>query len=156
MEGRALEFIREKLEGYTNENGTPYAEHAMRVADRMDTELERVVGLLHDVAEDADVTMKDLQEAGFSREVAECVGQLTRRNNLTYFDYIDDVGTNPVTAKVKLAELLDNRDVFRVQKLSFQTYTLEERCRKAAAMLLDMNPELTEWYEGCAKRRQQG
>ncbi len=153
MEEKTLEFIREKLKGRTNENGSPYAEHAERVADMMDTELERTVALLHDLPEDGDVTMQDLRDAGFSREVMECVGQLTRRNSLTYFDYIDDVGTNPVTAKVKLAEILDNQDVFRVKKLSFQTYSMEERSRKAVQLLLEMNPELEAWYSALASEK---
>ncbi|MGN0373215.1 MAG: HD domain-containing protein [Enterocloster sp.] len=147
MYERALEFATEKLKNLKNENGTPYIEHAIRVAQMMDTDFERTVAVLHDVTEDTEVKVYELSEAGFSREVAECIDQLTRRNSLTYFDYIDDISTNETAAKVKLAEVMDNKDIFRVKKLSFQTFSLEERCRKVIRLLLDANPDLNPWFE---------
>ena len=78
-----------------------------------------------------------MKEAGFGQTVLEGVDVLTRRPNMKYFDYIDDISTNPMAARVKLAEMAENKDQDRVNKLSFQTYTLEERLARVKKMLED-------------------
>ena len=52
-----------------------------------------------------------------------------------YFDYIDDISCCPLATKIKIAEIEDNLDVFRVRKMSFKTYSLEERAEKALGIL---------------------
>ena len=135
MLDNAIKFASKVLNGHTDEKGEPYINHAMRVADKMDTEFEKIVAVLHDVLEDTDCSIHDLQDAGFSREVIECVEQLTRKSDFTYFEYIEDISTSEVCKKVKLAELEDNQDIVRVNKLSFKTYSLEARCKKVREIL---------------------
>ncbi len=135
MLDNAIKFASKVLNGHTDEKGEPYINHAMRVADKMDTEFEKIVAVLHDVLEDTDCSIHDLQDAGFSREVIECVEQLTRKSDFTYFEYIEDIATSEVCKKVKLAELEDNQDIVRVNKLSFKTYSLEARCKKVREIL---------------------
>lgn len=135
MLDHAIKFASKAFNGRTDEKGEPYINHAIRVADKMDTELEKIVAVLHDVLEDSDCTVYDLQDAGFSREVIEYVEQLTRKSDFTYFEYIEDVATSDICKKVKLAELEDNQDVVRVNKLSFKTYSLEARCKKVEEIL---------------------
>lgn len=101
----------------------------------MDTEEEKIVAVLHDVLEDTEMSIQDLCEYGFSREVLEAVGILTKRSDMTYFDYIDDIHCSELASKVKIAEIEDNKDVRRVKKMSFQTYTLDYRAKKALAIL---------------------
>lgn len=147
MYSQALVFAASKLGGLTSKDGTPYVDHAGRVADRMDTEEERTVALLHDVCEDTETKICELSEEGFPREIVECIDQLTRRNALTYFEYIDDISTNPIASKVKIAEVMDNQDVFRVEKLSFQTYSIKERCSRVIKMLLNAHEDLIPWFQ---------
>lgn len=135
MLDNAIKFASRVLNGRTDEKGEPYINHAMRVADKMETEFEKIVAVLHDVLEDTDCSIHDLQDAGFSREVIECVEQLTRKSDFTYFEYIEDIATSEVCKKVKLAELADNQDIVRVNKLSFKTYSLEARCKKVQEIL---------------------
>ncbi len=135
---KAMKIAEEALKDLKNEDGTPYYEHALRVMEKMDTEDEKIVAVLHDVLEDTSVLMADLEEAGFKNEILDYLDQLRRRSDMTYFEYIEDVATNPITAKVKLAELDDNQDVFRVKKLSFQTFSIEERVKRARKILLDV------------------
>lgn len=134
---KAMKLAQEALKDLTNEDGTPYYEHALRVMERMDTEDEKIVAILHDVLDDTPVLLADLKEMGFKRSILECLDQLRRSNDMTYFEYIEDVATNPVAVKVKLAELDDNQDVFRVKKLSFQTFSIKERVKRAKDILLD-------------------
>ena len=117
------------------EVGECYKLHAYRVMEAMDTEEEQIVALLHDVVEDTEVSMADLEGEGFSRTVLDALEDLTKGNEVRYFDYIEDLSLNPLAAKVKLAELKDNMDVVRVNRMSFRTYSLEDRCEKAMDIL---------------------
>lgn len=132
---KAIDFATKALEGQTSENGEPYINHSIRIMDQMDTETEKIVAILHDVLEDSSRNIFDLKELGLSREIIDCVEQLTRKNDMTYFEYIDDIATNDICTKIKLAEINDNQDISRVRKLSFQTYSVEKRCQKVKEIL---------------------
>lgn len=134
---QAIRVAQQALKGIYSETGEPYIEHAFRIMNQMDTETEKVVAILHDVVEDSQCTLSDLRALKFPREVIDCVDQLTRKNDMTYFEYIDDISTNDLCTKIKLAEIDDNKDYFRVRKLSFQTYSIDDRCKKAKDILLN-------------------
>lgn len=119
------------------ENGECYKLHAYRVMESMDTEEEQIVALLHDVVEDTEVSLADLEGEGFSKAVLGAVEDLTQGNLVRYFDYIEDLSLNTLAAKVKIAELKDNMDVVRVNRMSFRTYSLEDRCEKALEILTE-------------------
>ncbi len=137
MLSRAIEVANEAFSGKKDDNGHPYVEHALRVMDKMDTEEEKIVAVLHDVVEEAEISLHELQAMGFSRKVVEAVGILTKRSDMTYFDYIDDIRCSELASKVKIAEIEDNLDMPRVRKMSFQTYTPKLRAQKALAILKD-------------------
>lgn len=132
---KAIAFAKKALEGQYDSKGEPYINHSLRVMDKMTTETEKMVAVLHDVLEDSQCSIHDLHACGFPREVIECVEQLTRKNDVTYFEYIDDIATNDICSKVKLAEIDDNKDVNRVNKLSFQTFSIDTRCDKVREIL---------------------
>ena len=48
----------------------PYIYHPIHIAEQMDTELECIVALLHDVVEDTDITLNDLEKE-FPQEVID-------------------------------------------------------------------------------------
>lgn len=132
---KAIDFATKTLQGVSDYNGKPMVDHALRMADRVDTEDEKIIAVLHDVVEEGGCSFQELKRQGFSQTVLEGVDVLTRRPNMKYFDYIDDISTNAMASKVKLAELAENKDQDRVNKLSFQTYTLEKRLEKVRKML---------------------
>lgn len=135
MLSKAIEMAEKALNGKTDQHGRPYIDHTLRVVSKMDTETEKIVAALHDVVEDGDVSLHELQDQNFSREVIDAVGMLTKRADMTYFDYIDDVSCSELATKVKIAEVEDNQDVFRVKKMSFQTYNLEDRAARTLKIL---------------------
>lgn len=132
---RAIDFATKTLEGVTDYSGKPMIDHGLRMMDRVDTEEEKMIAVLHDVVEEGRCSFQDLREQGFSQSVLEGVEMLTRRPDMKYFDYIDDISTNPMASKVKLAEVAENKDQDRVNKLSFRTYTLEKRLERVRKML---------------------
>ena len=46
---KAIEVATEALKGKEDGNGRPYVEHALRVMEKMSTEEEKIVAVLHDV-----------------------------------------------------------------------------------------------------------
>ena len=132
---KAIEIAEQALAGMTDQNGQPYIEHARRVMDAMDTEEEKIVAILHDVVEDTEMSLKDLMDEGFSHEVVETLDQLTKRKDMTYDEYIEDISCSSLAAKVKAAEIRDNLDAVRVAKMSFCTFSLEERAAKSLKLL---------------------
>ena len=134
---KAIDFATKALEGKKDHGGQPMIAHALRMMDRVNTEEEKIIAVLHDVVEEGGCSFHELKEAGFGQTVLEGVDVLTRRPNMKYFDYIDDISTNPMAARVKLAEMAENKDQDRGNKLSFQTYTLEERLARVNKMLED-------------------
>ncbi|MGL5434125.1 MAG: hypothetical protein ACRDBO_01830 [Lachnospiraceae bacterium] len=139
MLNRAVEIARKALSGMVDEQGQPYIEHTLRVISQMDTEEEKIAAALHDVVEDSEISLRDLQEEGFPREILETVGMLTKRSDMTYFDYIDDISCGSLAAKIKIAEIEDNQDEKRVAKMSFRTYNKEDRASRALKILRGQN-----------------
>ncbi len=66
------------------------------------------VSVLHDILEDTDCTVQDLEEAGLSSEVVAAIEALTHRDNERYIDYIKRVAHNDIAATVKLYDIEDN------------------------------------------------
>ena len=56
--------------------GIPYIFHPIHLAEQMDTEQECVVAILHDVVEDTDVTIEEL-EKDFPIEIINAIKLLT-------------------------------------------------------------------------------
>ena len=108
MIGRALEIAWNAHKGQTDKAGNPYIRHPLTVAGKMDTEEEIAVALLHDVVEDTEVTLNDLEKEGFPEAVLEALRLLTHSPEEDYFTYIRRLKENPLARKVKLADLDHN------------------------------------------------
>lgn len=115
---KAINLSVEKHKGQTDKGGMPYILHPLYVMNKMDTETEKIVAVLHDIIEDTDLTFDDLKNIGFSNEVLNSLECLTRRNEEDYFSYIDRIKLNPIAVKVKLADLEHNMDLRRIKDLT--------------------------------------
>ena len=103
--------------GQKDKAGAPYLLHPLRMMLRMDTEAAMMAAVLHDVVEDTDWTIERLREAGFSEEVLEAVDCLTHREGESYEEFVERVRTNPIARQVKIADLEDNMNVRRINRL---------------------------------------
>lgn len=109
---KAMRLAYDAHHGQDDKAGLPYVFHPFHLAERMDDETSVCVALLHDVVEDTEVTLQDL-EAEFPPEVVEAVRLLTREPGVDYSDYVRAVKGNAVAARVKLADLDHNMDESR-------------------------------------------
>jgi len=101
---------REAHAGQFRRDGvTPYAVHPEAVASRAGDDPDAVaVAWLHDVIEDTAVTADALRERGFPTQVVEAVQTLTKRDGLSYDDYLEAVAASPLARRVKVADMLSN------------------------------------------------
>lgn len=97
-----------------DKGGAPYIFHPITVALNCSGENEKIVALLHDVVEDAHFTLKELAYCGFSEEIVEAVDAITKRKGEEYNDYLIRVKANPIARKVKIADLVHNSDLSRL------------------------------------------
>lgn len=94
----------------TDKLGKPYLYHCHEVAGRVreyGADYE-IVGVLHDVVEDTDCTLDDI-ETLFGKVVRAGVDAMTRRDNEEYFsEYLVRVEENSIARAVKLADARHN------------------------------------------------
>ena len=98
-------------------NGQPYIGHCFRVMNAGQTLEEKIVGVLHDVLEDTELTIGDLLMEGFSEEVVNAVHALTKLHNESYDHYLKRVKRDNVAIRVKLNDLTDKMDLRRLETL---------------------------------------
>lgn len=68
--------------------------------------------LLHDVVEDTNVRLSEIQTA-FGIKISKAVDLLTHKNNVPYMTYIVALSNNPLSKTVKIADLKDNLSPYR-------------------------------------------
>jgi len=110
----ALQIARKAHAGQVDKAGKDYIGHPIRVASRCQSEDARIVALLHDTIEDTDVTPDYLLGEGFPQRIVDGVLAVTRQTGETYDEFIDRAAKNRIGREVKIADLLDNMDITRL------------------------------------------
>ena len=132
---RAIELAKQHHEGQTDKARKPYIEHPLRVMNQMESEEEKIVAVLHDIVEDTDISLDDLRNEGFSKEVVDAVECLTKQDGENYDSYIERISFNPLAVKIKLADLEDNRDLTRLPEVTDKDLERIEKYDKALEKL---------------------
>ena len=114
----AMSMATEAHKGQYDRSGVAYILHPLRIMHHMNTRTEQIVGVLHDIIEDTPITLKVLQEKGYSQEVIDALDHLTRQDGEKYDDFIKRCRKNPIALKVKIADLEDNMDIRRLDKVT--------------------------------------
>lgn len=132
---KAILLAAKAHDGQEDKGGQPYILHPIRLASRAKTEEDAVVAVLHDVVEDSEITLFDLQKEGFSPAVIDALDCLTRRADESYEAFIQRIKLNPLATRVKLLDLEDNSDMNRIPHPSRQDYERIDKYKKAIAAL---------------------
>lgn len=103
--------------GQKDKAGHPYITHPLRVMFRCHTEVERIVAVLHDVVEDCGISFAFLRKKGFSEEVLAALDCVTERDGESYMAFVRRAARNPVAKAVKIADIEDNLDVRRLERV---------------------------------------
>jgi (p)ppGpp synthase/HD superfamily hydrolase len=140
LTNKAMRLAYEAHQGQVDTGGIPYIFHPYHLAEQMPDEITVCVALLHDVVEDTDITMEQL-EGEFPPEVIEALKLLTHDPSIDYFDYVTAIKNNPIARMVKLADLAHNADESRLvdhPNISGEHHRRwEEKYQKAILLLND-------------------
>ena len=110
-------------QGQRDKVGQPYFQHPMRVAMACNTPQEKIVALLHDVLEDTTTSSEDLLNIGFPEEIVNAVLSVTKIADEPYVEFIARAAQNPIGRIVKLHDLEDNLNIFRLNDLDDEMAT---------------------------------
>jgi (p)ppGpp synthase/HD superfamily hydrolase len=153
---RAIEIAVEAHKGQLDKAGNLYVLHPLRVMMSLDTEDEKIVGVLHDVVEDCEGwTWERLQDNGFSKQVIDGLKSVSKtpieeadyRRRLEtqdhegarehYLAFIARAGANEIGRNVKVADLRDNLDISRLKEITESDRQRLNRYKEALAVLKD-------------------
>lgn len=139
LTNKAMKLAYAAHHGQLDKSGMPYIFHPIHLAEQMDDEISCCAALLHDVVEDTDVTMEQLQK-DFPEEVIAVLELLTHEKGVDYFDYVRAIRQNPIAVKIKLADLAHNSDQTRCVGADLPEERLaywREKYRRAKAILTE-------------------
>lgn len=103
----------------------------------MSNDEDRIAAVLHDLIEDTDWTAEQLRAEGFDAAVVTAIETLTRRPGESYEEFILRVSRNPISRRVKLADLADNLDLSRLPVTSQEDFARVAKYERAKATLLE-------------------
>lgn len=86
---------------------TPYINHSAAVAGVFESDYCKAVAWLHDVLEDTDADIGDLN-AIFPDEIVDAVMAITKREGQKYWQYLEQVASNRLAKAVKIADIKHN------------------------------------------------
>ena len=132
---KAYEIAKRAHLGQVDKAGEDYIKHPEKVASFVKTDEEKAVAYLHDVIEDTELTLEDLYEYGFSKEVIEAVDIITKKRGEDYQSYLNSVKKNKLARAVKLADLRHNSDLTRLTKVTEKDIERKEKYQKAIDFL---------------------
>ena len=128
---RALEIAIESHKGQLQKNGLPYVLHPLTLMLSVTSVEAKISAVLHDVVEDTDWELEDLEAEGFSPCVLEALNCLTHKDGQSYEVYIERISTNKIAREVKLADLKDNMNIRRIPELKEKDLTRLEKYHRA-------------------------
>ena len=132
---KAYKIAKKAHLGQVDKAGEDYIKHPEKVASFVKTDEEKAVAYLHDVIEDTELTLEDLYEYDFSKEVIEAVDIITKKRGENYQSYLNSVKKNKLARAVKLADLRHNSDLTRFTEVTEKDIKRKEKYQKAIDFL---------------------
>ena len=115
---KAITIALEGHQGQKDKAGEAYILHPLTLMLRFSSNLERAVAVLHDVVEDAGVSLDFLRDQGFDERVVSAVDRLSRRPEESYEVFIENIAKCPLATSIKIQDLEHNMDVRRLSSFS--------------------------------------
>lgn len=134
----ALKLCFEAHKNQTDKSGMPYVFHPFHLAEQMKNEETTIAALLHDVVEDTNYTIADLEKMGFPTNVLEALELLTHNDDTPYMEYVAKIKDNPIAKAVKLADLDHNSDLSRLDVVDEKALKRREKYRQAICLLNEL------------------
>ena len=100
--GKAISITTAAFEGKTDRGGVPYILHCLHVMNAVggDDEL-KMIAVMHDLIEDTDWTIEDIEKEGFSDRVVGGLILMTHEDGVPYEDYVKRLAIGEDEEKLK-------------------------------------------------------
>ena len=125
MVHKAYKLAKKAHKGQVDKAGRNYIEHPKRVAKKLKSPTAKIVGYLHDVVEDTSYTLDDIEKI-FGKEIRDKVSLMTHRKEDSYDEYVKKIMTDPICCEVKLSDLVDNMNLFRLDSDKIDDHMIEK------------------------------
>ena len=148
---KAIKIAVEAHTGQVDKGGNPYILHPLRVMLSLNSEQERVVGVLHDVVEDCEGwSWERLKEQGCSNKIIEALKSVSKTPEEEaeyralledekldhYLEFIQRAKANKIGRNVKAADIRDNLDISRIDDINVRDIN---RLNRYTAALRSLN-----------------
>ena len=150
---KAIKIAVEAHTGQVDKGGNPYILHPLRVMLSLNSEAERIVGVLHDVVEDCEGwSWERLKEQGCSDKIIEALKSVSKtleeekqfkemddpdEKMEHYLQFIQRAKTNKIGRNVKAADIRDNLDISRIDDITERDINRLNRYKKALGILTE-------------------
>lgn len=138
---QTFEISKIAHEGQIDKSGVEYIYHPMTVAFQCGGNISAmIVALLHDVAEDTNLSVDNLRERiSLTDEEIQALKLLTYDEKISYFDYIKKISVDELARQVKIVDLNHNSDLSRISKelITEKDLQLIEKYKRALKILRD-------------------
>ena len=88
---KSYNYCNKSSQRIVDKGGHPYILHPLAVMMNVETNIEKIVTVLHDVLEDTELTLNDLESEGFGYDVLIPLGIRTKGKWISYDDYIKQI-----------------------------------------------------------------
>ena len=150
---KAIKIAVEAHTAQVDKGGNPYILHPLRVMLSLDSEEERIVGVLHDVVEDCKGwSWERLKEQGCSDKLIEALKSVSKtleeekqfkemddpnKKMDHYLQFIKRAKANKIGRHVKAADIRDNLDISRIDDITESDINRLNRYKKALSILTE-------------------
>ena len=133
----AFEVAQKVHAGQIDKGGVDYINHPLTVASNVGENISAIiVALLHDTVEDSAKTFDELQkEISLTAEELQALKLLTHDKKVPYLEYVAQIKSNELAAKVKAADLRHNSDLSRLKNPTEKDLERVEKYRLALKIL---------------------
>jgi hypothetical protein len=123
--------------GQEDKGKNSYIRHPLRVMEKMDSEDEMIVAVCHDTIEDTFLNLDDLAALGFTNNQIKTLDAVSRRAEETYEEFIQRVLQSYVGQKIKIQDIMDNSQLWRLKnrKLTYKDMERQQRYIDALSVL---------------------
>ena len=135
---KAEAIARQAHANQVDKSGKPYFGHIERVAARMTSDEARCVAYLHDILEDTDVLPEAEMRRIFGDEITDGVLSVTRFGKEPYDAFVRRAGRNPLGREVKIADLIDNSNLSRLDEVTIVDVLRQRKYNEALEYLLSL------------------
>ncbi|MCH7393614.1 guanosine-3',5'-bis(diphosphate) 3'-pyrophosphohydrolase [Acinetobacter dispersus] len=136
---QAIAFATKQHSGQVDKANAPYILHPLRVMLNVPSMDHKIIAVLHDVLEDTETSIEDLQALGFQARIVEAIVALTKQDGESRIEAAQRAAQNPLARVVKLADISDNMDLSRIPSPTTKDFERMEQYQQVRAILLAYN-----------------